>query len=267
MKNLADYQGLFFREKRPYWVIFDKKGIRKAAVPQDVMETEDKKERLDESWSSLLESESDLTTGEYRLVLQSSENAGKGKIIQDFVVGNPSSAASVGNTGRISSQGVSGLNGIGGIEFVTGLMKDSQSEVNRYRDQVQDLKLEVFKKESEIERIKREKKEKRDDDGIGGLIKGIVKEHFPTILKTVYPQKFAPTTVIASVESPDDEVEVSDDAAKMNFQKRFEAIFKRIAMLFPDENPLDVIDTVLDMAQESEMVVEMVQKKLKKARK
>jgi len=264
MKNLADYQGLFFREKRPYWVIFDKKGIRKAAVPVDVMETEDKKERLDESWSSLLESESDLATGEYRLVLQTSENAGKGKIIQDFVVGNPPSSASVGNTGRISSQGVSGLNGIGGIEFVTGLMKESQSEVNRYRDIITDLKFENLKKDNEIERIKREKKEKKEDDGIGGLIKGIVKDHFPTILKTVYPQNFAPTTVIASVESPDEEVEVADAEAKMEFQKRFQAIFADIGVLFPNENPLDVMETVIELAKSSAMVVAMVKETLSK---
>jgi hypothetical protein len=267
MKNLTDYQGLFFREKRPYWVIFTKKGVRKAAVPSDTMEIKDKKERLDDSWNVLLETECDLVSGDYLLVLQHGENGGKGKLVQDFVVGNPQPSASVGNTGRISSQGVGGLNGIHGIEYVTGLMKENQSEINRYRDQITDLKFENLKKDNEIERIKREKKDKKEDDGIGALLKGIVKDHFPTIWKTVYAQTFVPTTVIASVESEGEVVDASKVDAKMDFQKRFQAIFERIETLFPDENPLDVIDTVLDMAQESEMVVEMVQKKLKKAQK
>ncbi|MEN9611211.1 MAG: hypothetical protein RLZZ628_2025 [Bacteroidota bacterium] len=267
MKTLSDLERLFFREKRPYWVIYDKKGVRKAAVTENIMQTEDKKERLDESWNCVLEAETDLDAGEYKMVLMTHENAGKGKIVHDFVIGNPQQSASVGNTGRISSQGVSGLNGIQGVELVMGLMNSNQNELNRYRDQIQDLKLDALKKENEIERIRREKKEKKEDDGIGGLIKGIVKEHFPAILKTVYPQSYAPTTVIASVESPNSEVNSEEAASKMEFQKRFAAIFERLAQMFPNENPLEVIETVLDMAQESEMVVEMVQKKLKKAKK
>jgi hypothetical protein len=251
MKNLSDYRGLFYREKRPYWVIFCEKGIgiRKAATPGDVMEVQDKKERLDDSWNALLESESDLSSGEYRLVLQTSENAGKGKIVRDFVVGTPSESSSVGKTDRISAQGVGGLNGIGGLQFITGLMGANQSEVNRYRDTIQDAK-----------------KVKKEDETIGSLIKSVVKDHFPKILDKISPS-FAPSVAIASVESPNGEVDAADAGSKLDFQKRFQAIFADIEVLFPNENPLDVMETVLELAKESALVVGMVKEALAKKRK
>jgi hypothetical protein len=268
MKNLSDYRGLFYREKRPYWVIFCEKGIgiRKAATPGDVMEVQDKKERLDDSWNALLESESDLSSGEYRLVLQTSENAGKGKIVRDFVVGTPSESSSVGKTDRISAQGVGGLNGIGGLQFITGLMGANQSEVNRYRDTIQDLKIELVEKKNEIERLKDAKKVKKEDETIGSLIKSVVKDHFPKILDKISPS-FAPSVAIASVESPNGEVDAADAGSKLDFQKRFQAIFADIEVLFPNENPLDVMETVLELAKESALVVGMVKEALAKKRK
>jgi hypothetical protein len=262
--NLSDYESLFFRQKNPYWVIMDARAERKATTPKDVLEIADEKEQLKESWSVLLDAESDLEDGKYKIHLMSSPTGGKGKIVRDFQVGTVSTASVGATNARISSGGVGGLGGLGGLEFVTGLMTTNQNLINTYRDQISDLKMDNLRKDTQIERLKTKKTEKKTDDGIGSFLKGIVKEHFPDILRTWKPQYVHTPTTIASVEVPGGEVNPEEAAAKRMSIERLQAVMGGVMKLFPDEDPIAVLEIILEMAGEHEFVVDLIRKKLKK---
>ena len=118
MKTLDDIKKIFFREKMPYWSLFNSRNGRESSTPAEVMEL-DKEERLATSWA-YLEDEvmPDLTDGKYKINIMPNQNASKSKITQEFQWGEmPVATPSVpaARTAGIGNIGASSIRAEGSI--------------------------------------------------------------------------------------------------------------------------------------------------------
>jgi hypothetical protein len=276
MKTFADIEKIFFREKRPYYVVKDSRGARKSTTPSDIMEGADPEQRLKESFEFLTEAVQDFDDGKYKLLLRTSESAGKGELSYDFQIGDAANSKSESTkTGSIS-----GFN-IAGLDTIMGLINGGRSEADRLREEKADLKLELVKKEFEIERLKENAAVSGVGESWGDVIKGVVKEYFPDILDKYAPAKTEVASIRGSKAVPADagktpkketktekvELDGASSGEKITQQEakeRLTAIFERTEILFPDYNPLVTIEVVLDMAEKNEFVVRKVNNQLKK---
>jgi hypothetical protein len=278
MKTFADIEKIFFREKRPYFVVKDSRGARKSTTPSSIMDITDDTVRLKDSYDFLAEAVADFDDGKYKLLLRTSENAGKGELSYDFQIGDASTATS--SKGQGTGATIGGFN-ISGLETIMGLVNGGQSEANRLREEKADLKLELLRKDFEIEKLKETTAVSGAGESWSDVLKGIAKEYFPDILDKYTPAKTEVSSVRGSKPVPPDagkkpknsattdraELDKEGTEQKMSqkeVQERLTAIFERTAKMVEGYNPLIVIEVVIDMAEKNDFVIKKLKKELAK---
>jgi hypothetical protein len=273
MKTFADIEKIFYREKRPYYVVKDSRGARKSTTPSDIMDIADEEQRLKDSYEFLTEAVADFEDGKYKILLRTSENAGKGELSYDFQIGDSTPSVSRQSKDTPSIGGFS----IAGLETIMGLVNGGRSEADRLRDEKHDLKLQLVQKDFEIQNLKNAQIGSTGTESWSDVIKGVVKEYFPDILDKYAPQK----TEVSSVrgkdpvppnagkkqkETPKDETKTAEgqELTQDEVKDKLTVIFERTATLFEGYNPILVLEVVLEMSEKNPLVISKVKRELAK---
>ncbi len=201
MKTLDDMKKIFFREKMPYWSLYNSRNGRESSTQSEVMES-DKETRLAASWA-YLEDEvmPDLADGVYKINIMPNVNASKSKITHHFQWGEMPVATPSVPAARTAGIGNIGAASIGYIETIAGLLQSGRGDADRLRDDLMNERMEKLELKFKISGLEKDldvaQNSKGEDDSIGSLLKGLLKENFTDILDRIYP--IENTTAIATL--------------------------------------------------------------------
>ena len=297
MKTFDDIEKIFFREKLYYWSLRNSKGKGISRTSNEVIALVDEKARLQKAFEELEDVINDEEDGVYTIAIMPHQQGGKSKLEYQFRIGEVEeqprrSRDNGGNNGNARTAGIGNLNSIGGFEFIAGLMDRGRGEVDRLRDENTNLKMELLEKKFKIGTLESEAAAGSGTETWSDVIKGIAKEYFPDIL-----DRFAPEidterpSVIATLREREavkakvkrEQKSVDTDGAavdgdpkadnqppkmdKEEAQARLRVIFERTQKAFPNHNPIEVWETILDMSEGAQgafvkqMVVKVLDKK------
>ena len=309
MKTLDDIKIIFFREKMPYWSLYNSRNGRESSTPPDVMKMTLQDAALTASWA-YLEDEvmPELADGVYKINIMANVNASKSKITKEFQWGEmPLVATPAARTAGIGNIGNIGTPSIGHMEFIAGLMQSGRGDADRLRDDLMNERMEKLELKFKISGLEKDldfaQNSKGEDDSIGSLLKGLLKENFTDILDRIYP--IENTTAIATlrhdkavpgakpkpkaqevdfedVEDEDgDAYEYDEDAdndgdntpsvkmpqmSNQELGQRIKSVLISCQELIPNHHPIEVLEEIVAMAKNEkyEMVLIMLNKSLNK---
>ena len=292
MKTLDDIKKIFFREKMPYWSLYNGRNGRESSTTSEIMEL-DKDTRLAASWA-YLEDEvmPDLVDGKYKINIMPNVNASKSKISHDFQWGEIPIVHAATPAARTAGIGNVGAASIDHMNFIAGIYQSGRDQTDRLRDDVINERMEKLEMKYQIAGLQRDLEAARtapaDDDSIGSLLKGLLKENFTDILDRIYPMEN--TTAIATLKHSkpvpgakpktkaqdvdfedveddedgddleydgDDDTEDGEDTPSVKMPQmsqkemgdRLKRIFEASAKLIPNHHPIEVLEEVLTMAK------------------
>ena len=276
MKTFDDIEKIFFREKLYYWSLRNSKSKGVSRTSSEVIAMADEKARLQKSFEELEDVINDEEDGVYTIAIMPHQQGGKSKLEYQFRIGEVEEPTRRGRDNAVHARtaGIGNLNSIGGFEFIAGLMDRGRGEVDRLRDENTNLKMELLEKKFKIGTLESAAEAGSGTESWSDVIKGIAKEYFPDILDRFAPEiESERPSVIATLrereavkakvkkeqKSPDTngaaddgDEEADNQPTKMDkteAQSRLRVIFERTQKAFPNHNPIEVWETILDMSE------------------
>jgi hypothetical protein len=232
-------QEIFFKVNRKHWILCaGRSRANRKAVSVTQAETS-----IEDSWGELSNMIDLQPEGEYTVFLQTSENAGNGAINYTLTKGTAVQPAAIGGV-----QGAN-VNAIGGI----GMVID-------YQNKITDHKLEILKKDFEIENLKRDAAQIKGADLIG-KVTGIVEKHLPSILGYLSPNAHIGTLshdlpvdapIVKESKPKSTPTDFTDEEQKDLIQRTANCL-DRLGRMFPEQLPTKTMDkkpTYLSMIKE-----------------
>lgn len=249
--TFENLETVFKKSNKPYWYLF--KGNTRGTVLASAF-FEDEEPDNAKSWDQLAEIMREFDDGTYSVELRTTPNSSRNNPFITFQMGDAPRAS-----GSAQATAVAGAEPRG---FMNGLSMQYFLEQNR-RDwtEIQDLKMEVLKKDFELRQLKTEQDQKEQPDLIGRVF-GLVEKNPHILLRLLGDGPEAKAAIgVLKAEKPigttakpaddqDEEEEYEDEPPGNISIDRAVNCLVRLQKVFPDRNVNQLLEDLTDFCEE-----------------
>lgn len=252
MLTFEKLNAIFERGKKPYWVLY--KGQSKGQqIGSNCLITTDEKPTISESFADLSEVVENYGDGIYTVECRTNPQTSRGNDIHTFMFGNveekPNRVSGATQVAHPASGFFSGLDARYFMDQISGATSEKQN-----------LQFQLFQKELEIERLRRELKDKGSKvtpaDRVFGLLEknpaiiaNLLNTPAPAAVGTLRAEKPIPEAADNRPEENDSDVEPYE-AGKLDFNSMVE-VAMRIQKAIPGTHVNDLLDGLADWIEDN----------------
>lgn len=254
--TFENLESVFKKGNRPYWVLY--KGNSKGIVLASMSSEEGEKPNIDDSWNYLQEMINEFDDGTYSIELKSAPSSSRGNPFITFQVGEGSNQrVSSNNAVSTTDTGGQPRNFLAGLDFKYFLERDTQQQ-----QRIQDLQMELLRKEFKFEQMKRDAEQAGSPDVIGRVI-GLVEKN-PKILARLFGGEEPARAAIGVLKSEkpidvqdeedfedgDDQEEADEQPGNISIDRAVNCLV-RLQKVFPDLNVNQLLERLTDFCEEN----------------